>query len=410
MKTKVEKLMKANRLEKGELMKKAQRYAYETNICNHHSGEFAPRAFSVAQKVIFSKTTGAGDHSDSTRGEIAHSLVDSTQERINEQRSVELLDVCSKILSEKEFSLRIKKVIPYMRQIKEYLIPETTLNKLTLVIKRDYQHYLYFCNLLKNRKVNIVHTKLDSNFKKVRLHSRVDSNQPECEIYNEQVLVHPPLMRTSSLMIPRRCFKHDNVDAGLISSQTELLYHIANSRTNTALHYIENGDYINDYSMEFGYTPILLALCNGLNHVDSKKHLLAQKPIIEALLDKKSLEINCIHLRNGMTPLHIACLRGDCLDLIKALIKRGADCNALDYKGRKPVDMLHVSDEEKQEIISELTGASDSALDVFKQYDSLSKHSEMTTVPTSQERKQDILSIRYLLAKSAVQKLIPNFA
>ncbi|KTC78758.1 hypothetical protein [Legionella cincinnatiensis] len=36
MKTKVEKLMKANRLEKGELMKKAQRNAYKINIYNHH--------------------------------------------------------------------------------------------------------------------------------------------------------------------------------------------------------------------------------------------------------------------------------------------------------------------------------------------------------------------------------------
>ncbi|VEB35753.1 Ankyrin repeat protein [Legionella sainthelensi] len=410
MKTKVEKLMKANRLEKGELMKKAQRNAYKINIYNHHSGEFAPRVFSVAQKVIFSKTTGASDHNDFTRGEIAYSLVDSAQERINEHRSVELLDVCSKILSEKEFSLRIKKVIPYMRQIKEYLIPETTLEKLYLAIKRDYQHYLYFCNLLKNKKVNIVHTTYDSNFKKIRLHGIVDSNQPECEIYNEQILVHPPLMRTSSLMIPRRCFRHDNVDAGLMSTQTELLYLIANSRTNTALHYIENGDYINDYSMEFGYTPILLALSKGWNHVDSRKHFLAQKPIIEALLDKKALEVNCIHLRNGMTPLHIACLRGDCPELIKALIKRGADCGALDYKGRKPVDMLHVSDEEKQEIICELSGTSDSSFHVFKQYDYLSKQSEMATVPTSKEHKQYILYIRYLLAKSAMQKLIPNFA
>lgn len=327
-----------------------------------------------------------------------------------EQHSVELLDVFSKTLSEKEFTLRIKKVIPYMHQINEYLIPKTTLNKLNLAIKRDYQHYLYFCDLLKNKKVNIVHTTYDSNFKKIRLHGLVDSNQPECEIYNEHVIVHPPLMRTSSLMIPRRCFKHDNVDAGLMSSQTELLYYIANSRTNTALHYIEDGDYINDYSMEFGYTPILLALCKGWNHVDSRKHFLAQKPIIEALLDKKALEVNCIHLRNGMTPLHIACLRGDCPELIKALIKRGADCDALDYKGRKPVDMLHVTDEEMQEIICEFSEASDSSFHVFKQHDYLSRHSEMATVPTSKERKQSILSIRYLLAKSAVQKLIPNFA
>ncbi|KTD60157.1 Ankyrin repeat protein [Legionella sainthelensi] len=342
--------------------------------------------------------------------EIKSELLQARYNERAEQRSVELLHVFSQALNEKEFALRIKKVIPYMRQINEYSIPKSTLNKLNQAIKRDYQHYLYFCNLLEHKKVNIVHTTYDSNFKKIRLHGIVDSNQPECEIYNDRVLVHPPLIRSSSLMIPRRCFKHDNIDAGLISSQTELLYYIANSRTNTALHYIEDGDYINDYSMEFGYTPILLALCKGWNHVDSRKHLLAQKPIIEALLDKKALEVNCIHLRNGMTPLHIACLRGDCPDLIKALIKRGADCDALDYKGRKPVDMLHVSDEEMQEIICELSGTSDSSFHVFKQYDYLSKQSEMATVPTSKERKQCILNIRYLLAKSAVQKIIPNFA
>ncbi|STX35187.1 ankyrin repeat domain-containing protein [Legionella cincinnatiensis] len=331
------------------------------------------------------------------------------RERID-HHSVELLEVFSKTLSEEEFTVRIKKVIPYMQQINEYSIPKSTLKKFHQALKRDYQHYLYFSNLLQNKKVNIVHTTYDANFKKIRLHGIGDSTQPECEIYNERVLIHPPLMRTSSLMIPRRCFKLGNVDEGLMSSQTELLYHIANSRTNAALHYIEEGDYINDYSMEFGYTPILLALCKGWNHVDSKKHSLAQKPIIEALLAKKALEVNCIHLRNGMTPLHIACLRGDCFELIKALLKRGADCDALDYKGRKPVDMLHLSDEEMQEIIGELSGTSDSSFQVFKQYDYLSKQAKRATVPTVQERKQCILNIRYLLAKSAVQKIIPNFA
>ncbi|WP_133134336.1 ankyrin repeat domain-containing protein [Legionella santicrucis] len=341
--------------------------------------------------------------------EIKSELLQVRYSKRAEQHSVELLHVFSKTLNEKEFTARIKKVIPYMQQINEHLIPKSTLKKLNQAIKRDYQHYLYFSNLLENEKVNIVHTTYDSNFKKIRLHGIVDNNQPECEIYNECVIVHPPLMRTSSLMIPRRCFKHDNVDEGLMSSQTELLYYIANSRTNTALHYIEEGDYINDYSMEFGYTPILLALCKGWNHVDSRKHSLAQKPIIEALLAKKALEVNCIHLRNGMTPLHIACLRSDCPELIRALLKRGADCDALDYKGRKPVDMLHVSDEEMQEILCELSGTSDNSFHAFKQYDYLSKQSEIATIPTSQERKQCILNIRYLLAKSAVQKMIPSF-
>ncbi|KTD11040.1 Ankyrin repeat protein [Legionella gratiana] len=344
-----------------------------------------------------------------TRNEVIQFSSILSQEQA-EVYSDKLLSQFYKILSEREYVRKIKRVIPYMQQINEDLIPDATLEKFYQAVKRDYQHYVYFCNLLKNKKVNIVHTTYDSNFKKIRLHGIKDNSQPECDVYDERVIIHPPLIRNSSLMIPRRCFKRDNLSAGLISSQTELLYYIANSRTNTALHYINDGDYINDYNMEFGYTPILLALCKGWNHVDSRKHSLVQKPIIEALLAKKSLEVNCIHLRNGMTPLHIACLRGDSPELIKALLKRGADCDALDYKGRRPVDMLHVSDEEMQETICELSGSSDSSFPILKHYDYLSKKPETATVPASQERKQCILNIRYLLAKVAVQKIIPNFA
>lgn len=327
-----------------------------------------------------------------------------------EKRSTELLSPFYSILSEKEFSLRIKQAIPYMQQINERSIPHLTLEKLNQAIKRDYQHYSYFCNLLSNNKINMVHSIYDSNFKKIRLHGIVDNTQPECDIYNEHVIIHPPLIRNPSLMIPRRYFTNERLDAGLMSSQTELLYHIANSRTNTALHYISDGDYINDYSMESGYTPILLALCKGWNHVDSKKHSLVQRPIIEALLAKQVLDVNCIHLKNGMTPLHIACLRGDCPELIKALLKRGADYDALDYKGRRPVDMLDMSDEKMQEIICELSLSSDCSFKVFKRHDSLSKKSEMATVPTLHARKHYILGVRYLLARFAVQKFIPNFA
>ncbi|WP_265014804.1 ankyrin repeat domain-containing protein [Wolbachia endosymbiont (group B) of Camptogramma bilineatum] len=35
-----------------------------------------------------------------------------------------------------------------------------------------------------------------------------------------------------------------------------------------------------------------------------------KKNIINKLLEREDLDINCIHLGNGMTPLHIACLRG----------------------------------------------------------------------------------------------------
>ncbi|WP_160116891.1 ankyrin repeat domain-containing protein, partial [Legionella sainthelensi] len=294
-------------------------------------------------------------------------------------------------------------------QMNEYSIPQTTLEKFNQAIKRDYQHYVNFCNLLKNRKVNIVHSTSDSNFTKIENHSIIDNSQPKCDIYKGRVMIHPPIIRSSSLMIPRRCFQHDNLYWGLISSETELLYYIANSRTNTALRYINEGDYINDYNMVFGDTPILLALCKGWNHLEPKKHPYTQRAIIEALLAKKSLEVNCIHLRNGMTPLHIACLRGDSPDLIKALLKRGADCTALDYKGRRPVEMLNIDNVERQEIIGELSGSSGNSSRVFKQYDQPSKNLVTAKIPTSQERKQSILNIRFLLAKSSVQQLIPSF-
>ncbi|KTD53111.1 Ankyrin repeat protein, partial [Legionella santicrucis] len=62
--------------------------------------------------------------------EIKSELLQVRYSKRTEQRSVELLHVFSKTLNEMEFTARIKKVIPYMQQINEHLIPKSTLKKL----------------------------------------------------------------------------------------------------------------------------------------------------------------------------------------------------------------------------------------------------------------------------------------
>lgn len=326
-----------------------------------------------------------------------------------EMYSLELLSLFYEILSEEEFTFRIKQVVPYMRQINESSIPQATLEKFNQAINREYKHYLYFCNLLRDKKINITHAISDFNLKGIKVHNLINNNYPNCEIYKDRVVIHPPLIRNFPSMIPGRSFKNDNLNVGLMCSQTELLYYIANSKTNIALHYVNDDYYINDYNLELGYTPILLALCKDWDHIHPRKYSLTQKPIIDALLAKGALDVHCIHLKNGMTPLHIACLRGECSELVKKLLARGADCNALDYQGRKPADMLHLSDKEINTIISDLSGSLNNCCGRFKKANSNIMKSEIATTPASQERKHYMLNIRYFLAKSAVRKVIPDF-
>jgi ankyrin repeat protein len=99
---------------------------------------------------------------------------------------------------------------------------------------------------------------------------------------------------------------------------------IANSSVKSALALIRRQVDVNQYDLEYGNCPLLISISKGWNHrstdipyEDDKEGVIsAQKNVIEALLATPNIDVNCINLQNGMTPLHIACLRGDDPDLI----------------------------------------------------------------------------------------------
>lgn len=103
---------------------------------------------------------------------------------------------------------------------------------------------------------------------------------------------------------------------------TGLTIHIANTNMDTALALIECGADVNKYASFYGNNPLTLATIKGWDHADSEgRHGVYQRPILEALLNKKELEVNAIDLRTGMTALHYACLRGDDPAFIEKLLK-----------------------------------------------------------------------------------------
>ena len=65
-----------------------------------------------------------------------------------------------------------------------------------------------------------------------------------------------------------------------------------------------------------GYTAIHFAAYNG------------HREAVKLLLDRKACEVDC-RSKHRMTPLHIACMRGN-LELSTFLINRGADVLAID--------------------------------------------------------------------------------
>jgi len=127
---------------------------------------------------------------------------------------------------------------------------------------------------------------------------------------------------------------------------------------------MDAGADINKYSIVFGNNPLLLAVSKGWNHLNLEFHKFEssrppddQRQIILTLLNKKEIEINARHLFNGMTALHLACLRGDDPEFIKLLIAKGADTTAKDYFGRSPLDLLDIDFDKAKEIIYKLTDA-----------------------------------------------------
>ncbi|KTD28701.1 ankyrin repeat domain-containing protein [Legionella israelensis] len=179
---------------------------------------------------------------------------------------------------------------------------------------------------------------------------------------------------------------------------TPLMISIANSLTENALSLIKAGASIDKYSVEFGNNPLLLAVTKGWNHVDTdsvvgqaKTDKKSQKPIIEALLDNHA-DVNCIHLKNAMTALHIACLRGDDPMLVKMLLEHGADKDSVDLMGRTPADLLDYEYKDAAELIESLLDNTPFGESGFPE-----NRSFVATLPDRQERAENIVCIKQIM-------------
>jgi hypothetical protein len=175
---------------------------------------------------------------------------------------------------------------------------------------------------------------------------------------------------------------------------------------------------INKYSVQYGNTAILLAISKGWNHVRTDTDATGvahvnpqhtQQAIIRALLSRPDIEINCVHLLNGMTPLHIACLRGDSPELIRLLLEKGADKDARDYSGKTPFDYLDesydnvkinimflttdwIDEEARSAILQRLAAAGPRRSLVLHDY---------ATLPTEAERATNVAAIKQMLRPAA---------
>ena len=113
---------------------------------------------------------------------------------------------------------------------------------------------------------------------------------------------------------------------------------------------------VNQYAPYYGNNPLLLSVAKGWNHENSQNNKYTQQAIIRALLSCPSLDVNAIDLKNGMTALHLACLRADSPELIQLLLDKGAVPSLKDRHNRTPVDLLNTSYEEAKKYIEQYTG------------------------------------------------------
>lgn len=120
-----------------------------------------------------------------------------------------------------------------------------------------------------------------------------------------------------------------------------LMIAVSNTQVELTLKLIDAGADVNKYAYDFGNNPLLLAITKGWEHLcDGKVGSRGQKEIIEKLLDCEALLVNQRYLFNGMTALHIACLRGDKPELIQKLLEKGADPAIRDYEGKTAMEYL----------------------------------------------------------------------
>jgi hypothetical protein len=184
----------------------------------------------------------------------------------------------------------------------------------------------------------------------------------------------------------------------IMVSNTALITQIAITGMLKALKLIKAGADINKYSPFYGDNPLLLAVTKGWNHLmdeepepeDITPEIPNQEKIIEALLARDDLDIHAVNATNGMTALHIACLRGDEPTLIELLLQRGVKPDSEDCLGKTASDYLDSSYAKAKETIIQLTDG-----DLFGSHETLKPNqSTMATLPTEAERARNVLLIK----------------
>lgn len=187
-----------------------------------------------------------------------------------------------------------------------------------------------------------------------------------------------------------------------IGCNTSLLVSISCSYSSAASKLIDLGADVNKYSLKYGSTPLLLSIAKGWNHQNTdvtpnKDALYPQRAIIKKLLAVEKLDINAQYLVNGMTALHIACLRGDNPELIKLLLDRGSDITIRDHKGLTPIDYLKFNFSVAQKTIENLMDNNKfgRAFGAGKRY--LPNQSYVATLPSEKERSKNQAIIKSML-------------
>jgi len=207
--------------------------------------------------------------------------------------------------------------------------------------------------------------------------------------------------------MPDYLWQHDSepLISSTVNSNTHLINQLGSTNYENTMSLIELGADVNQYSAKHGNTALLLAVSKGWNHQDSENFVpnvfsrfYPQRKIIISLLEHKA-DVNAIHLVNGMTALHIACLRGDDPELIVLLFNNRANLNAKDYEGRTPLDLLNLDYESAQKIIIQMTVLSEIGWKEWNFGYKLPENKSITaTLPTRKHRRENQKEIRELLA------------
>ena len=115
---------------------------------------------------------------------------------------------------------------------------------------------------------------------------------------------------------------------------------------------LENNADINIVSEKVGMTPLIAAITKaGRHHIDLINFLIDKGADVNIRINKYHPP-NQIELLHGATPLHIACKNLRYIDgnlnhyeeVIKTLIKRGAEINTVDFDGNTPLNVMYLDD------------------------------------------------------------------